>query len=116
MLREQKGCFGPPKSGTYAIENIKFATCIGNYSDPTVSYFVEAYRRFQQGVMPYPGSYFQQPAKAIDLFRIIGQLMDENEERARKKEDDDAHAKMATSRAKSPKMPTRGRRWSNKLK
>ena len=48
-------------------------TCPGNYYSETVVGLLAAFTTFELGVMPYPGSYFDQPAKVLEIFTIIRQ-------------------------------------------
>lgn len=50
---------------------IKYNTCIGNFFAPSVVMWIEAYRKFDKGIMPYSGGYMEQPNKAIEILRVI---------------------------------------------
>lgn len=46
---------------------------------------IEAYRRFQDGVLPYTGGYFEQPAKIVEAFELISGLDIEHADDLKKK-------------------------------
>lgn len=50
---------------------LSYNTCIGNFFSTGAVMWVEAFRKFDKGIMPYQGGYMEQPNKAIDIFRII---------------------------------------------
>ena len=71
-LQEQKGCFDESQDRfRYKFENIGYRYCIGNYYDRSVSLLNDMFNKFQQGVMPFPGSYSDQPGKILDVFQLI---------------------------------------------
>jgi hypothetical protein len=70
--RANKGCQELKTQPIHKIGNeISFRTCIGNFVRPQVYGYLEAFRRYEQGVMPYSGGLFEQPAKIIDVFGVI---------------------------------------------
>lgn len=54
-------------------EEIQFSTCIGNFFSYSVVTYLDWQNKFEQGVMPFPGSFSEQPNKVIELFRVIDQ-------------------------------------------
>ena len=73
-LREQKGCFDVSTKVRYRFDQIIYKTCIGNFYDPQTSQLVDMFNKFEIGVLPYPGSYSDQPAKIIEVFQLIDSL------------------------------------------
>jgi len=69
--RRVKGCWDIYSDPIHKFDGIAYKTCPGNYYDNMVCSWVEAADSFDKGVMPFPGSYFDQPAKAIEVLRII---------------------------------------------
>lgn len=57
----------------------KFRTCIGNFFNEEALGWIEAQEKFEQGVMPFPGSYMEQPSKVLDVFRVIKNFKIEKE-------------------------------------
>jgi len=74
--KKQKAC---TEIRNFALHNIKdgrlnllFATCPGNFFSEGALHMIQAHELFEKGVMPFPGSYMEQPAKVIDIMSIIG--------------------------------------------
>ena len=73
-LRKQKGCFDVSSKVLYRFDQITYKTCIGNFYDPQTAQLVDMFNKFEIGVLPYPGSYTDQPAKIIEVFQLIDSL------------------------------------------
>ena len=58
-------------------ENVEWYRCPGNYRSESVKDLVDAYELFKKGIMPYSGSYMEQPSKIIDVFHIIEEIIRE---------------------------------------
>ena len=71
-FRERKGCYDY-STRSYIIEKIEYKTCLGNFYDSSVYYLIELFLKYRDGVMPFPGSLSEQPAKIIEVFQIIEQ-------------------------------------------
>lgn len=56
-----------------------------NLKYPYFSYVYTAYLNYERGILPYPGSLSEQPAKIMDIFSVLGALKFESEEKMRKK-------------------------------
>lgn len=69
--RERKGCFGIAENTLHHFDNLHYNTCVGNLASDAALSFIEAEARYNQGILPYPGSLFEQPAKVIDIFDCI---------------------------------------------
>lgn len=67
--RKSKGCFDFT-SKNYRLENIRYNTCIGNFSIP-IDYFVEAFSLYEKGVLPFKGGVGEQPNKIMEIFQLI---------------------------------------------
>lgn len=52
---------------------------------PYFGYIYTLYNQYKQGVLPFPGSMSEQPAKIIEIFDVLQQLELEQEEKTRKK-------------------------------
>lgn len=71
-LRDSKGCATLLPQPAHQIENsIKFSSCIGNFVMPGIYPWLEAHAYFERGILPFPGSLMDQPAKVIQLFNVI---------------------------------------------
>lgn len=64
---------------------IKYFKCPGNFTNSGYRMVIEAYRRFQDGVLPYTGGYFEQPAKIVEAFELISGLDIEHAEDIKRK-------------------------------
>lgn len=69
--QESKGCFKLSHRVLHRIKDLSFKKCIGNYFSYQAVSLLEAFESYEKGIMPYPGSYMDQPHKIIDAFRII---------------------------------------------
>jgi len=50
---------------------LKFNGCVGNYTSYSVNYFIDLFHKFESGVLPFKGTFGQQPAKIIEVFQVI---------------------------------------------
>lgn len=102
-MRKIKGCFDEYPAVKYKVENVNYKTCIGNFFDKTVVDLYEAFNNYERGVMPFSGSYMDQPAKIVEVFGVIGGMknikIQQMQEQEMKKHD---------SKMKGLKKPTRG--------
>lgn len=69
--RERKGCFNISQNALHNIDNLRYHSCIGNFVSDSAISFVEAEARYNQGILPYAGSLFDQPAKVMEIFSCI---------------------------------------------
>ena len=51
---------------------MEYHRCIGNFFRDDAIGWIEFHQKWDQGVMPYPGAYADQPAKVIEIMRVIG--------------------------------------------
>lgn len=70
--RESKGCFDIKPMVLHKVGNIHFNTCIGNFFDYTTLSLLDAHDKLDKGILPFPGSYMDQPSKVIEVMKIIG--------------------------------------------
>lgn len=85
--QESKACrtIRPTPFLNDAKREIFFSTCPGNFFFPEVIHWIDAYRRFEAGHLPFEGGYMDQPAKLIELFQVIGAHFEEKRAAERKK-------------------------------
>lgn len=70
--RTLKACRAPAESPRHFIgTELKFRSCIGNFVRQKYLPWIEAFRQFEKGVMPFTGAYTDQPAKVLELFDVI---------------------------------------------
>jgi hypothetical protein len=70
VKRKSLGCFDLT-SRTYLVDNIKFSSCVGNYTAIGFGYYLEVFLQYEKGVLPFKGSLGDQPNKMIELLHII---------------------------------------------
>jgi hypothetical protein len=58
--------------------SIKYFKCPGNFFNEGYALIIESYRRYNEGILPYSGGLFEQPAKIIEAFSVIRSLDSEN--------------------------------------
>ena len=70
-------------------DGIKFKTCPANFRDLSLNYIFEAQVNYEKGIMPFSGSFFEQPNKIIECFNLIHNMKErynlEQEEKRRDK-------------------------------
>lgn len=54
--------------------NMKFTEHLSRYQYPLMAYVLALHEQFEKGVMPYPGSLSDQPAKIIEIFNLLSSL------------------------------------------
>lgn len=71
----QKACFTPRDREIVNYNgSIKYFTCPSNHYNAGTSRLIDMFRHFQQGVLPFEGGLLDQPAKIIEVFRIVENL------------------------------------------
>lgn len=76
VQRRTKGCFGIERP--YIIEDIHYSSCVGNYSRDSFRDIVRLFDTYKEkGILPYPGSALEQPAKMMEIFSIIDSICQE---------------------------------------
>jgi late competence protein required for DNA uptake (superfamily II DNA/RNA helicase) len=70
--QEAKACRSlKPEPFAEIDQQIFFTTCPGNFSYPEVLNWRAAFMRYQQGILPFPGSLMDQPNRVIELFQLF---------------------------------------------
>lgn len=73
-VRNSKGCKTLQADYIHQIDDeIFFKGCIGNFFRIQMARYLEMARMYDKGVLPFAGSLGEQPAKIIEIFRIIEQ-------------------------------------------
>lgn len=67
--RQLKGCFDF-NTRNYRIENIRYNSCVGNYT-AKLDFYIDLFSNFEKGIMPFTGTLGDQPNKIIEVFQII---------------------------------------------
>jgi hypothetical protein len=55
----------------FKVKELQFKTCIGNFFDYSVLSLLDVHDKLEKGILPYPGSYMDQPSKMMEVMRII---------------------------------------------
>lgn len=96
-MQKQEGCHEPkPEHECWYFEGLKFERCPAYYVNRAAAWIRDAFQIYawaDKGLLPFPGTWLDQPSKIIDVLEIIGALIT-------KKADDER-------RATSSKTPTR---------
>lgn len=58
----------------YVIDNYEFYTCPCNFRNHLSNYLLISSDKWEQGVLPHPGSLSEQPAKLIDALVLLENL------------------------------------------
>lgn len=85
-VQKLQGCKEMLPQPTHKIgEEMSFRSCIGNFTKPQVHALLEAFNRFEQGVLPYAGGLMDQPAKIMAVFDVISAAKAKRQADAQKK-------------------------------
>jgi hypothetical protein len=80
--RDIKACRKPDAKPKLKTESLAFYQCPGNFAHPSISVLVDAYWKCERGIMPFAGSYMDQPYKVIEVFNIIDGIIKEKQAKA----------------------------------
>lgn len=61
-----------PKFAT--LDRFEFASCLGNFRDIAVNYYLDLYGKYQRGLLPFKGTICEQPNKIIEIFDLIDEI------------------------------------------
>lgn len=75
-VRTEKGCGVISKTPKVEIDGIEYYSCLchENFQDHTIHNSLWLYRQYEKGHLAYPGSLSDQPAKYIELIRLMERL------------------------------------------
>lgn len=82
--RTRKGCFGVSPNALHKFDDLEYSTCVGNSVSESALFWIEAEARYNQGILPYPGSLSEQPAKVLEIFGCIAVHKQDKLEKQRK--------------------------------
>ena len=57
---------------------ILFKKCIGNFFDNKSMDLIKYFSKYKAGMMPYNGSYYDQPNKFVELMELVDNLVEQN--------------------------------------
>lgn len=64
---------------------IKYYTCPSNFYNPAIALLIDMGRHFREGILPFEGGLFDQPAKVIDCFNLLENLNVEHQKDVQEK-------------------------------
>lgn len=62
---------------------LRFKRHLSNFNFPLMPFLSIAFHNYERGVLPFPGSLSDQPAKIIEMFNVVGAIRSEFEDRIR---------------------------------
>ena len=86
-LRKKMACTEIKGKARFQIDQVKYYTCPGNFYSFSVASLMEGYHNYKMGVLPYPGSFFEQPAKVIDIYKMIDALIEDHKRKVQEEHD-----------------------------
>ena len=79
----RNGCgLKPQKEPRYTIGQINFHNCLCDHLHPDFSRLLFLHSKYQDGVLPYPGSLSEQPSHVIEIFKMLDEFKWEAEQEA----------------------------------
>ena len=76
-VRGEHGCNKLSDSTMYVIDDIEFRTCPCNFRNRKFTFLSTALSAFDKGILPYPGSLSEQPAKAIEALILLSNMKEQ---------------------------------------
>lgn len=85
-LEQKNGCGIYREEHRYEIDGIRYHKCLCGYRNPSMSFYLDIEDKFSKGILPFKGSYLDQPAKIIDIINRISSLKLDLNDREQKKQ------------------------------
>ena len=76
-VRKEHGCNVLSEDPIYIIDNLEFRTCPCNFRNRMFPFLLTALDGFDKGILPYPGSLSEQPAKAMEALTLLSNLKEQ---------------------------------------
>lgn len=76
-VRGENGCNKINDEPIYIIDNLEFYTCPCNFKNRKFGFFSTAVSAYEKGILPFPGSLSEQPAKAMEALILLSNLKEE---------------------------------------
>lgn len=83
------GCGIHRQEHRYEIDGVRYHKCLCGYRNPSISFYLDIEDKFSKGMLPFPGSYLEQPAKVVEIINKITSLKFDKRERDYKKQQKD---------------------------
>lgn len=91
--QRKKGCFSTfnkpileylPKYSMRGNSKILYNHCPARFYDGGVAELISYHSKFESGIMPYSGGFYQQPSKFVEIMELIHNLINEYKEEQQK--------------------------------
>lgn len=69
-----------PEFNNLCNPKVLYNKCIGNYYNGYFAVFINDYIKFKEGLLPFEGGLYDQPAKFAELYSLVDNLIRENEQ------------------------------------
>lgn len=66
--------------------SILYYNCVGNYYDGYYATQINNYQSYKEGVMPFSGGLYEQPAKIVECMDLVHNLISENNQERERQE------------------------------
>lgn len=73
-MQKTNGCGVYRQRHRYEIDGIKYHQCLCGYRDHNISLYLDLEDKFNKGILPFNGSYMDQPSKVVEIMHRISQL------------------------------------------
>jgi hypothetical protein len=94
-----KGCHSPIKDPVAVWkQKIYFYKCPSNFYNPMIAEIASHARHIENGLLPYDGGLFDQPAKLIDVVNLLNSLRIEDEIESLEKQSQEARKQLQRAR------------------
>ena len=68
-----------PSENNKGNPEVHYKKCVGNYYDGYWAKMINYYQKYEMGIMPFSGSYFEQPAKFVEAMELVHNLISEHQ-------------------------------------
>lgn len=86
-MRNAKSCGKMASNIMYNIDGIGYRSCLCTFRTHRYPMYWEMYENYQKGNLPYPGTFMEQPSKAIEIIKLIQGLVAEQRAEEYKKQE-----------------------------
>lgn len=83
-MEKVNGCGVHRQKHRYEIDGIRYHKCLCGYKNSSISFYLDLEEKFNKGILPFKGSYLDQPARVVEIMNRISQLKFDKQQRDRK--------------------------------
>lgn len=80
-MQIENGCGVCRSEYRYDVDGIRFHQCFCGYRSHNMGFYLDLEDKFSKGILPFEGSYLDQPAKVIEIINRISALKMDKKER-----------------------------------